>query len=122
MSAPRRASLRYSANAVIRKEAELWNLSPEFSVNFFTEMMDRVLSSAMDNGQCWLPGIGTFKRTEFKPRNRRNPRTGEVVAVPGGEKIVFIPAKPRKVMTTVTKPAAGTSGSNGKHASASRVK
>lgn len=105
MSSPRRASLRYSANAVVRKEAELRNLSPEFSVAFFNEMMDRVLSSAMDNGQCWLPGIGTFKRTDFKARKRRNPRTGEVVEVPAGEKLVFVPAKPRKLKTAPATPA-----------------
>ena len=96
MSAPRRASLRYSANAVIRKEAEAMNLSPEFSVAFFTGMMNSVLNCAMVNGTCWVPGIGSFKRTEFKARNRHNPRTGKIELCPAGETITFTPAKPRR--------------------------
>ena len=96
MSGARRTPLRYSANAVIRKEAELMNLSPEFSVAFFTDMMNRVLSSAMVNGTCWVPGIGSFKRTEYKARNRHNPRTGKIELIPGGEKITFHPSKPRR--------------------------
>jgi nucleoid DNA-binding protein len=92
---PRKRRSRYSAIAVVRKEAELLNISPEFSVSFFYNLMNRVVSSAMVNGECWVQGIGTFKRTEYAARRRHNPRTGEVDLIPGGEKITFHPIKPR---------------------------
>ncbi|CAN7776257.1 HU family DNA-binding protein [Variovorax sp. LjRoot290] len=93
---PRKRRLRYSANAVVRKEAELLNISPEFSVAFFFNLMNRVVSSAMVNGECWVQGIGTFKRTEYAARRRHNPRTGSIDLIPGGEKVTFHPIKPRK--------------------------
>lgn len=96
MSAPRKPPLRNSAGPVIRKEAALRNLSPEFSVAFFSDMLERVITSAMVNGACLVPGIGTFKRTEYKARRRHNPRTGRVDMIPGGEKIVFQANKPRR--------------------------
>ena len=95
MTTPRKRRLRYSAKAVVRKEAELQNLSPDFSVVFFFNQLDRVISSAMVNGECWVQGIGTFKRTEFAARRRHNPRTGTVDLIPAGEKITFHPIKPR---------------------------
>ena len=94
---PNKRRTRYSANAVVRKEAELLNISPEFGVSFFFNLMNRVVSSAMVNGECWIQGIGTFKRTEYAARRRHNPRTGQVDLIPGGEKITFHPIKPRKV-------------------------
>lgn len=96
MSAPRKSPLKYSAGAVIRKEAALRNLSPEFSVAFFSDMLERVISSAMVNGSCWVPGIGTFKRAEYKARRRHNPSTGRIDMIPAGEKIIFQANKPRR--------------------------
>ncbi|KWT65051.1 MULTISPECIES: HU family DNA-binding protein [unclassified Variovorax] len=95
-SKPNKRRTRYSANAVVRKEAELLNISPEFGVSFFFNLMNRVVSSAMVNGECWIQGIGTFKRTEYAARRRHNPRTGQIDLIPGGEKITFHPIKPRK--------------------------
>jgi nucleoid DNA-binding protein len=94
MRAPRKTPLRNSAGAVIRIEAALRNLSPEFSVAFFGDMLESVISSAMVNGSCIVPGIGTFKRTEYKARRRHNPRTGSLDLIPGGEKVVFQANKP----------------------------
>lgn len=93
---PKKRRTRYSANAVVRKEAELLNISPDFGVALFFNLMNRVVSSAMVNGECWIQGIGTFKRTEYVARRRHNPRTGQVDLIPGGEKITFHPIKPRK--------------------------
>lgn len=98
---PRKRRSRYSANAVVRKEAELLNISPEFSVSFFFNLMNRIVSSAMVNGEYWVQGIGTFKRTEYAARRRHNPRTGEIDLIPAGEKITFHPTKPRKPKATV---------------------
>lgn len=95
MTAPRKRRLRYSAKAVVRKEAELQNISPDFGVVFFFNLLNRVISSAMVNGECWVQGIGTFKRTEYAARRRHNPRTGTVDLIPAGEKITFHPIKPR---------------------------
>jgi|GEM_PF-4120480 len=106
MSTPRKPPMRNSSGPVIRKEAALRNLSPEFSVAFFGDMLERVISSAMVNGACWVPGIGTFKRAEYKARRRHNPGTGRVERIPGGEKIVFQANKPRRPPTT-KKPGLG---------------
>ena len=107
-AAPRKRRTRYSANAVVRREAALLNISPEFGVSFFFNLMNRVVSSAMVNGECWIQGIGTFKRTEYAARRRHNPRTGQIDLIPGGEKITFHPTKPRKAKDgTPPNPAPG---------------
>jgi len=106
MTEPRKRRSRYSANAVVRREAELYNISPEFGVKFFFELMNRVVSSAMVNGECWVQGIGTFKRTEYAARRRHNPRTGQIDLIPAGEKITFHPIKPRKPKAIANEDAA----------------
>ena len=38
-------------------------------------------------------GIGTFRIRDRKPRQARNPRTGEMMEVPARKALTFVPAK-----------------------------
>jgi len=40
-----------------------------------------------------VPGIGSFKKKRYGPRNSRNPRTGEPVVVPAKNKVKFTMSK-----------------------------
>lgn len=42
-------------------------------------------------GEISLPGLGKLKVKETSAREGRNPRTGEVIEIPAGKKVVFVP-------------------------------
>lgn len=45
------------------------------------------------NDEITLPGLGKLKVKETAARTGRNPRTGEVLEIPAGRKVVFAPGK-----------------------------
>lgn len=47
----------------------------------------------LGGGEVPLPGLGKLKIKEKAAREGRNPRTGEVVSIPAGKKVVFVPGK-----------------------------
>lgn len=49
---PRKRRSRYSANAVVRREAELQNISPEFGVKFFFDPRFDILPALNDEDSC----------------------------------------------------------------------
>lgn len=55
----------------------------------FESLLEAIASSLRDGRNIELRGFGRFKVRPRKPRLARNPRTGEVVEVPGGLKPVF---------------------------------
>src|SRR5437868_5847675 len=53
-----------------------------------------VMKQALQRGEkIDLRGLGVFKVRETKPRQARNPRTGEAVSVPAKKAAVFKPGK-----------------------------
>lgn len=44
-------------------------------------------------GEIPLPGLGKLKVKDTSARTGRNPKTGEVIEVPAGRKVVFTPGK-----------------------------
>ncbi|NNG02394.1 MAG: HU family DNA-binding protein [Desulfobacteraceae bacterium] len=52
------------------------------------------VSAALKSGDpVTLTGFGTFKTVDQKPRDGRNPQTGETIRIPGGRKARFTPGK-----------------------------
>jgi DNA-binding protein HU-beta len=47
-------------------------------------------------GKVTISGFGTFECRARKPRQGRNPRTGEIIAIPASRAPVFMPGKPLK--------------------------
>ena len=53
-----------------------------------------VLKQALQRGEkVDLRGLGVFKVRESKPRQARNPRTGEALSIPARKAAVFKPGK-----------------------------
>jgi nucleoid DNA-binding protein len=53
-----------------------------------------VLKQALQRGEkIDLRGLGVFKVRESKPRQARNPRTGEAISIPAKKAAVFKPGK-----------------------------
>ncbi|ACV06117.1 HU family DNA-binding protein [Kytococcus sedentarius] len=46
-------------------------------------LVDAMIREVAAGGTVTLTGFGTFERVERAPRTGRNPRTGEVVRIPG---------------------------------------
>lgn len=44
-------------------------------------------------GEISLPGLGKLKVKATSSRTGRNPRTGEIIEIPAGRKVVFSPGK-----------------------------
>lgn len=55
----------------------------------FESLLEAIAQSLRAGRNIELRGFGRFKVRARKPRTARNPRTGEVVEVPGGLKPVF---------------------------------
>jgi len=47
-------------------------------------MLDSITQSLKSKDTVTLTGFGTFLVSERKPRQGRNPQTGETIAIPGG--------------------------------------
>ena len=53
-----------------------------------------MLKQALQRGEkIDLRGLGVFKVRETKPRQARNPRTGEALSIPAKKAAVFKPGK-----------------------------
>ena len=58
-----------------------------------------VLKQALQRGEkVDLRGLGVFKVRENKPRQARNPRTGETLSIPARKAAVFKPGKERSAL------------------------
>ena len=58
------------------------------------EAVTEVIKQALQRGEKLdLRGLGVFKVRESKPRQARNPRTGEALSIPARKAAVFKPGK-----------------------------
>ena len=58
------------------------------------EAVTEVIKQALQRGEKLdLRGLGVFKVRESKPRQARNPRTGEALSIPAKKAAVFKPGK-----------------------------
>ena len=57
---------------------------------------DVAAAELLGGGELPLPGIGKLKSRDVAARKGRNPRTGEILEIPAGKKVVFMPSKELK--------------------------
>ncbi|MBV8902982.1 MAG: integration host factor subunit beta [Acidobacteriia bacterium] len=70
------------------------------------EAVVETLRSALANGEkIDLRGLGSFKVRESKPRQGRNPKTGETIQIPAKRSAAF---RPGKELAVLLNRAAGT--------------
>lgn len=50
----------------------------------------------LGGGEVPLPKLGKLKVREMAAREGHNPRTGEILNIPAGKKVVFVPGKDLK--------------------------
>lgn len=50
----------------------------------------------LGGGEVPLPGLGKLKVRKTAAREGHNPRTGEILNIPAGKKVVFVPGKDLK--------------------------
>lgn len=52
----------------------------------------RVIQDSLAKGETVsLSGLGSFRAKDTKPKQGRNPKTGDIVPVPAGKKVSFKP-------------------------------
>lgn len=59
----------------------------------YDSLMEVAAAELLGGGEIPLTKIGKLKVKEVAPRNGRNPRTGEIINIPAGKKVVFAPGK-----------------------------
>ena len=59
-------------------------------------LCDVAAAELLGGGEVALPGLGKLKVRETAAREAHNPRTGEVLHVPAGRKVVFVSGKDLK--------------------------
>lgn len=65
----------------------------EIYFNCFTDIIAKELRNG---GEVSIQGVGKLKVKPTKARTAHNPRTGEVIEVPAGKKVIFVVAKELK--------------------------
>jgi len=60
---------------------------------FYQSLLDIATAKLQSEGEFALPGFGVIKVAERKPREGRNPRTGEKLMIPGKKSLKFKPYK-----------------------------
>jgi nucleoid DNA-binding protein len=80
-------------------------LSRGDAAKFYQGLLDVAVQRLMSEGQFTLPGFGVVKVTERKPREGRNPRTGERLMIPGKKALKFKPYKDLKEALNPTEEA-----------------
>jgi len=76
-------------------------LSRAEAANFYQGLLDIAIEKLKAEGEFAFPGFGVIKVTERKPREGRNPRTGEKLMIPGKKGLKF---KPYKDLSAVLNP------------------
>ncbi len=74
--------------------AEKSGLSSSQANKVLNTMLDAIGQILEEGGEVRLTGFGTFRVTNTKERQGRNPRTGEPMTIPAGRRIGFS-ASPR---------------------------
>lgn len=73
----------------ISNEAEITRKEATTALSVLT---DQIKQSLQSGEPVAIKGLGTFKIVERAPRNGRNPRTGEMIAIPGKKIVKFVPS------------------------------
>ncbi len=81
---------------LIEAMAERANTSKAAAKRFVEAFTDTVADALKKGDKVTLVGFGTFSVTERKPRKGRNPRSGEVIDIPGGKAPKFKAGKALK--------------------------
>jgi DNA-binding protein HU-beta len=82
--------------ALVDAVAEKSGLSKKDAESFLSSFVDVVTGELKSGGQVNLVGFGSFRVTERKSREARNPRTGETVRVPARKVPAFKAGKELK--------------------------
>ncbi|MGI9500639.1 MAG: HU family DNA-binding protein [Geminicoccaceae bacterium] len=61
-----------------------------------TAFVDHLQTRLSQGDRVSLPGVGQFEVAERAARDGRNPRTGEVIAIPASKAVKFKPGKALK--------------------------
>lgn len=59
----------------------------------FAAICEVAAAELLGGGEVSLPGLGKLKVKETNARTGRNPKTGEMIDIPAGRKVVFTPGK-----------------------------
>mgnify|MGYP006274815009 CR=1 FL=1 len=74
----------------IAKKNDMSKAQANVSLNV---VIHAIVDSLSESGQIAIGNFGTFSVDEAKPREGRNPQTGEKIQIPAKKRIKFKPAK-----------------------------
>ena len=87
---------------LIDRLAKVTGLSPRDARTAVDSIFDTeegvglITAALAGGGKVTISGFGTFECRARKPRQGRNPRTGETISIPASRAPVFKPGKPLK--------------------------
>lgn len=80
---------RMTQSEVIKYVAEKNNLNRAQAKQFFEDLANLAASEVKSGGEFALPGFGKLVRSQRKPREGRNPATGETIQIPAKTTVKF---------------------------------
>jgi nucleoid DNA-binding protein len=78
---------------IVRTIAEEMDLQHIRVQEIVQQVFDAIIETLVQEGQIELRGFGVFKVRKRKPRQARNPNTGEMVSVPARLVVTFKPGQ-----------------------------
>ena len=83
--------------------AENLGLTASVVMEVIQKALDGIIDAVVDEGRIELRNFGVFEVVTRKPRQARNPRTGETVMVPERRIVRFTPGKEMAVRVEKSK-------------------
>ena len=80
-------------NELVSAIAEKTGLTKKVSGEAMKTMLDVIIESVSKGGDVKLTGFGSFKRTQRKAREGRNPATGEKMTIAARKTVSFSAGK-----------------------------
>ena len=86
----------HEMGALDKKAAEEFYLPTAVLMENAGRAAAETAAELLGGGEVTLPRLGKFKSKAVAARKGRNPRTGEILEIPAGKKLVFITCKELK--------------------------
>src|ERR1043165_511701 len=84
-----REKRRMTQSEVVRHFAEKTGMKPADVKQFFDKLNVLAAAEIKSSGEFVVPGFGKLVKAERKPRQGRNPATGEIIQIPARTTLKF---------------------------------
>jgi DNA-binding protein HU-beta len=79
--------------ALIKALSERTSVSKELAAQLINSLVDIIIKTVSEGKKVKIDRLGTFERRSRAERQGRNPKTGEIIIIPGTHAVAFLSAE-----------------------------